>query len=380
MSLFTLLKITHTRHLLGKKQVPPGTAGATKVTEASRFWYAYRREGRRQIKVRLFTDKAASLTKLAKMNTALERGQAEMTDPRKHHLDLPAADHLEKFIPVMRERGKSGKDKDRKEAVLRAFVASLKSLSDLTPSAVDRYLAGVKGSSGNRKKHLSAISVWVAWLLRKDRLASNPLDRVDVPSTGKKTKERRALTVAQIQKLLDATRRRPVESFIEQYGEPVREEMRERLQRRGSERALIYKIAVFTGLRLGEIAALRPRHLKLDLKPFPRVEVPGADTKNGDPARLLLVPSFAQELTDWIRGSGQGTDDLLFHVPQGFVRILQADLKVAGIPLSNIARGRRFSFTSNDLERHARSGWDSCSDQANVYAALRHPAHDGDLR
>lgn len=57
MSLFTLIKLTRTRHLFDKKQVPAGTPGAVKVTEESRHWYAYRRDGKRQIKVRLFTDK-----------------------------------------------------------------------------------------------------------------------------------------------------------------------------------------------------------------------------------------------------------------------------------------------------------------------------------
>jgi hypothetical protein len=35
MSLFTLIRLTRTRHLLGKKQVPPGTPGAVKVTKES---------------------------------------------------------------------------------------------------------------------------------------------------------------------------------------------------------------------------------------------------------------------------------------------------------------------------------------------------------
>ncbi|MBP3954413.1 hypothetical protein J8F10_03795 [Gemmata sp. G18] len=127
MSLFTLIKITRTRHLLGKKQVAPGTPGSVKVKEESANWYAYRRDGSKQIKVKLFTDKAASVSKLAKMNTALERGQAEMTDPRKEHLKRGAAEHLDEFLPVMRAKGKSEKDKDRKEAVLRAFAGTLKS-------------------------------------------------------------------------------------------------------------------------------------------------------------------------------------------------------------------------------------------------------------
>ena len=332
MSLFTLLKITRTRHLLGKKQVKPSTPGAVKVTEESSHWYAYRRNGMKQIKVKLYTDKAASLTKMAKMNIALERGDAEMTDPRKEHLERNALEHLEQFLPVMRANGKSEKDKDRKESILRAFVAKLKSLSDLTTVAVDRYLSSVKGSGGNRKKHLSAISIWVAWLLKKDRIATDPLARIDVPTSGKKTKERRALAVPLIQKLLDAARRRPLAAFIERYGSEVRENVQAKLERRGRERALVYKTAVFTGLRLGEIAALRPCHFELGRKPFPRVEIPGKLTKNNQQARLLLVPSFAVELADWIKETGKKPDDPLFHVPQASVRIMQGDLMLAGIP------------------------------------------------
>lgn len=332
MSLFSLHKIVRTRYLLGKKQVPAGTPGAEKVAEKSRYWYAYRRVGKQQIKVRLFTDKAASQAKVAKMNTALERGQAEMTDPKKEHLERPALKHLEEFLPVMRAKGKSEKDKDRKEAVLRAFAATLKPLSDLTAIAVDRYLTGVKGSAGNRKKHLSAISVWVAWLLKKDRIASNPLDRVDVPAGGKKTKERRALAVTQVQKLLDATRRRPLTAFVDRYKKPADVEVRKKLELRGRERALVYKTAVYTGLRLGEIASLRPCHLELDLKPFPRLEIPGKLTKNSQKARLLLVPNFAKELAAWIEETKKGPDEPLFHVPQASVRIMQKDLELAGIP------------------------------------------------
>ena len=153
-------------HTLPSRQgAQPGTPGAVKVSEPSRHWYAYRRDGKKQIKIRLFTDKAASLSKMAKMNTALERGDAGMIDPPQEHLERGALEHLEEFLPVMRSNGKSEKEKDRKETILRAFVAKLRSLSDLSTKAVDAYLAGIEGSVGNKKKHLSAISIWVTWLL-----------------------------------------------------------------------------------------------------------------------------------------------------------------------------------------------------------------------
>jgi integrase len=341
-----LQKITYTEWYDAEgRRVKPGTPGAAKRVRESTKWYAFWREGKRQMKVPLCTDKTAAQTMLADLMRKKDRVKARIIDPRQEHYDRKIVEHLDEFLPVMRANGKSERDKDRKETILRAFVADLRSLTDLTHDAVDHYLAGVKGSAGNKKKHLSAISVWVKWLLKKDRIETNPLDRVDAPSGGKKVKERRALTAEQIQKLLDAARSRPLAAFHKRYGTEVKPTVRqkERAQQAraaaqaklvtlGRERALIYKTAVYTGLRLGEIASLRPCHLELGRKPFPRLEIPGKQTKNGQQARLLLVPAFAGELAAWIEDTGKGPDDALFHVPQASVRIMQSDLAVAGIP------------------------------------------------
>ncbi|OWK40369.1 hypothetical protein FRUB_05288 [Fimbriiglobus ruber] len=57
---------------------------------------------------------------------------------------------------MMRSKGKSEKDKDRKESILRAFTDNLRSLSEVTHAAVDRYLSGIGGSAGNKKKRLGS--------------------------------------------------------------------------------------------------------------------------------------------------------------------------------------------------------------------------------
>ena len=62
------------------------------------------------------------------------------------------------------------------------------------------------------------------------------------------------------------------------------------------------------------------------------VQIPGKLTKNGQQARLLLVPSFAAELADWIKEANKVADEPLFHDPRASVRIMQKDLKFAGIP------------------------------------------------
>lgn len=139
--------------------------------------------------------------------------------------------------------------------------------------------------------------------------------------------------------------------------------MRKKLDRRARERALVYKTAVYTGLRLGEIASLKPCHLELDKKPFPRVEIPGKQTKNGHQARLLLVPSFAKEIAAWIEETGKQPDDPLFHVPQASVRIMQADLELAGIP---------FRTSQGDADFHSlRKTSNVMLGQAGIPARIR---------
>src|SRR5262249_30331440 len=136
----------------------------------------------------------------------------------------------------------------------------------------------------------------------------------------------------------DACRVRPLAEFKKRYGDEVRDEVRRTMELRGRERALIYKTAVYTGLRAGEIAALRPHHLELDRRPFPPLEVPRKLAQDRHQARLLLVPAFAAELAAWIRDTRKGPDDELFNVPQASARIMAKDLKVAGIPYRT-ARG-----------------------------------------
>ena len=126
---------------------------------------------------------------------------------------------------------------------------------------------------------------------------------------------RRALTPEELQKLLDTTRSRSIKEFSiirrgKRKGQAVaklRDEVRERLAMLGRERALIYKMAIYTGLRRGEIAAPRVAHLSLDGKPFPFLVLPGQFTKNRNDAKLLLVPSYAEELRAWIRDARKET-------------------------------------------------------------------------
>ncbi len=118
-----------------------------------------------------------------------------------------------------------------------------------------------------------------------------------------------------------------------------------KLERRGRERALVYKSLVLTGLRKGELAALTVGHVELD-EPLPYLILDAADEKAGRGAEIPLRSDLADDLRRWIanllaeaqqhaRVAGKPTparlarDTRLFTVPAGLNRIFDRDLVAA---------------------------------------------------
>jgi integrase len=133
-------------------------------------------------------------------------------------------------------------------------------------------------------------------------------------------------------------------------------ETQERYRRLGRERALLYKTAVLTGLRQGELAALRVAYLKLDRKPVPALELPGEFTKNGDDAKLLLVPALADELRQWVADTGKKPTDLLFTVSGKANKISAATCERRGSHTGTTSGGSP-TFTPFATRRTRCSGW-----------------------
>jgi integrase len=354
MSLFTLLKVQRTRYYLNGKRVTPRTPGATKVNEESPYYYGFRRdESGKQIRVRLFKDKKSSEAKLNDLNRDLERGESNLADPFKTHKKRPLLSHLEEYLPVMRRKGKSSQDHDRKEQILRGFVAGLRSLSELTTDNIDKYMVHLSWDDATNdpapntvRKHLSALSGFIDWLVKKKRMnpMANPLIAVDRPEGGVQ-KDRRALTADEVQRLLDAARTRPLKDasvnrggrFAKvkpaEHAAELKPETVARLVEIGRERALMYQTAIFTGLRQNELRSLKVWHLDLNRKPYPTLTLPGRNTKNGRAAKLLIVPALADEIRQWIKDTGKAADDPVFTMPDrhSLIHTYQRDMKAAGI-------------------------------------------------
>jgi integrase len=146
----------------------------------------------------------------------------------------------------------------------------------------DRHDAGAGMSTIHH--NIGGLKRFCLWMVRCERLPRNPLDGLKVTVTERDLrKNRRALTVAEAEKLLAAA----------ETGKTI-------FDLTGKERRLIYALALGTGLRRGEIAGLT--WADLDLKgPNPTIVVRAAYSKHKRTDTLPLRADLARALADWER-------------------------------------------------------------------------------
>ena len=212
-------------------------------------------------------------------------------------------------------------------------------------------------SARSRNYYRQSVVTFVNWCVETGRLLAHDLDCI--PKADEKAdprRQRRALTEDELKRLLVVAAARPLtdtrtvrrgkrkgEAFAE-----LRPETVERLQAVGRERALIYKTLVLTGLRKNELATLAVGQLDLTLgNSF--VQLDAADEKSRQGNAVAIRDDLAEDLRRWIgdklvklqqvtKDTGEPipmrvpSDMLLFDVPAGLLRILDRDLKAAGIP------------------------------------------------
>ncbi|WP_231691244.1 site-specific integrase [Aureliella helgolandensis] len=106
------------------------------------------------------------------------------------------------------------------------------------------------------------------------------------------------------------------------------EERKNELVALGNERALIYKVAVLTGLRLNELRTLTVGDLSFGDVPFVRLR--STNEKNRRGSTLPLRSDLAAELFQWTKDKDHSSR--AFCVPAGLLRIMNRDLEAANIP------------------------------------------------
>ena len=131
--------------------------------------------------------------------------------------------------------------------------------------------------------YLAAFKQFCRWMVRDGRASESPVAHLDgLNVRADRRHDRRALSVDELRWLLSTT-----------HGEPARHGMA------GPERAMLYRVAVETGLRRGELASLTRESFALD-GPEPTVTVGAAYSKHRRRDVLPLRSDTAAALRDFL--------------------------------------------------------------------------------
>ncbi len=234
--------------------------------------------------------------------------------PLRDAAQKPLIAHHTDFVANLIARGRN---KDHiihaRNRLLRLFKeCRWRRLRDISADGVEKWLAAQSEFSPKTlNEYIAHAKTFVTWLERQGRIPSNPIRHVGkIPTDGRETFKRRALTLDEFLRLLSCS----------------------------GPRRLAYALAVLTGLRRGELKRLLWADVHLD-DPKPWIELRAATTKNKRPATMFLVPQLVQMLT-MNRGAGIG-----LVLPNGVpgVASLTKDLAAAGIAAHD-ERGWRVDF------------------------------------
>ncbi len=347
-----LMKISQIRYTKDGKRVPKGTKGAKRTAEKSSNWYGiWKEHGRVVARIPLSPDKESAKAMLTDLNRKRAKGAAALTDPFEKAKLLPITQHLTDYLADLTKKGRDGEYVRGVQNTLNRVnsLCRFKCIADWEADKLEKFLDGLECSAKRKNDYRGSLVSFANWLIQKKRLGKNLFEEVQ-PIEKQPERLRRSLFASDLNALLTIARERPLlEAKTIRRGKnrgqqtaSVKPDVCERKDQRGWEVWLMYKTAILTGLRRGELKELRVEHLTLNDQP--ELTLPGQYTKNGKDARLPLRIDHAKELRQWIQATGKKITDNLFTIanPRAAIDGLRRDLAASNIPYE--LNGRVFDW------------------------------------
>jgi len=324
-------------------------------TKSRKWWGRYRDAYGTEKRVPLATDRRAAQAMLQDLVQKVERQQAGLEDPADDQMRRPIKEHLADFEVYMKSKDVTAGHVRESLTHIRKMIAAgrWRTTADVTAASVVRYLAGLreKGRSAQTHNHyLKSIKHFAKWLEQERRIFRNPishLSRLNVKAD--RRHDRRPLASEEVQLLIKAAEDGPPIEGIS-----------------GPDRAMIYQVAVWTGLRKAEIGSLTIRSLDLDSQVC-TATVPAAFSKHRRQDVQILHPYLVKRLHAWLKARGDlEPDELLFPISartgaevtreDGTKYYRRHGSDGAGKPLPPVPERHTFKMIRQDLAA-ARRAW-----------------------
>eukprot|EP00913_Durusdinium_trenchii_P010915 g10244.t1 len=249
-------------------------------------------------------------------------GKWGLLDARTVANRKPLTKHLDDFHASLLHKGNTADHAKLVKARAKKLCdgCGFKHYADITASKVQKHLAELRDngdgiSAQTSNFYLQAVKQFCRWMVKDNRATESAVDHL----TGVNVKtdrrhDRRNLTAVELTKLLKKT-----------ASGPTRHKMT------GRARAMLYRVAMETGLRRKELQSLRAMDVETESVP-PAIVVHPTNTKNRRPAVQAIRPELATELREWLADTQTAPDAPLWpYVTQHTSKMLQKDLKAADI-------------------------------------------------
>ena len=297
------------------------TGQKTKM-KSKKWWGRYRDENGVERRVPLAVDKAAAHAMLNELVKKVERRIAGIVDRFDEHRKRPISEHLADFERHLKSKGISAEQVKLVASRSRRIIEGCKAafFGDISASRVQAFLADLReeGKSVQTSNHyLRAIKQFTRWLVKDRRTSDDPLAHVAMLNVSiDRRHDRRPFSEGEVSKILKAANAGPV---VRRMG--------------GPDRAMLYAVAVYTGLRASELASLTPQSFDLDADPS-TVTVLAAYSKHRREDVLPLHPSLVALLRPWLisKPAGQPVWPGNWAKGKEAGAMLKHDLKAADIP------------------------------------------------
>jgi len=243
-------------------------------------------------RIPLCSDKAASEAMLNEKRIKAERAKHGLSDPFDDHHKRPLAEQVVDFRRHLEAKGNEPRGIRNTVARVQAIIdgCQFRRIPDISASAVASWLAdqrdadafGISTSNG----YLTAVQSFCKWLVKDRRTGDNRLLHLSKVNADTDVRvERRAVSADELSRLIGTT---------EQSSKTYR-------GLTGTDRAMLYRTATFTGLRASELASLIESSFDF-AGDLPTVTVEAAYSKRRRRDEQPLHPDLSARLQQWLAG------------------------------------------------------------------------------
>lgn len=308
----------------------PYTKGG-KTMYRKKWYIRYRDPNGKRHDVPGYTDKKATLTYALQLEKRAEQLHTGVITETDDHQKTPIAAHLEAFRHYLTKKGSTPKQ------VHTVLVRATRLMNEcnfmysyhINAARAQEFLTDIrqpvkkdgkvfkKGVSQQTANfYLKAAKQFLNWMIREHRLIHNPLSGLQCGNVNlDRRHDRRALTIPELSQLLHATEANRKRSFR---------------GLKGRDRWALYLLASCTGLRVSELASLRPTSFLL-AGDCPTVKLQAAYAKNRQEASQPLPPTIVGPLKQYL--AKKPANKLLWRGEwiTKAAMMMRGDLKAAGI-------------------------------------------------